>query len=144
MIDDALVGYVGEVHELVAKNYEINTKVYILQLDIKTIIEKSDLVCKYKEISKFPKSERDLSMTVPKEITVDKIEKIFKENGGKLLENYELFDIYEGEQVAEGYKSIAYNLSFRANDHSLVDGEVDEIIKIIVNDLSSMGIELRK
>ena len=143
-IDDILVGYVGEVHELVAKNYEINTKVYILQLDIKTIIEKSDLVCKYAEVSKFPKSERDLSMTVPKDITVDKIEKIFIEKGGKLLENFELFDIYEGEQVAEGYKSIAYNLSFRANDHSLVDGEVDEIINKIISGLNSMGIELRK
>ena len=117
-IDDTKVGYVGEVHELVAKNYEINTKVYLLQFDIPSVVEKTDFVFKYKEISKFPKSDRDLSMTVPKDITVDKIETIFIKSGGNLLESFELFDIYEGSQVADGFKSIAYNLSFGAKDHS--------------------------
>lgn len=143
-VDDLKVGYVGEVHELVAKNYEIGTKVYILQFDIASVVEKSDLIFKFKEVSKFPKSERDLSMTVPKEIMVDKIESIFRENGGKLLENYELFDIYEGEQVAEGYKSIAYSLSFGSSDHSLTDDEVDTVVEKIINGLKTHGIELRK
>lgn len=143
-VDDLKVGYVGEVHELVTKNYEIGTKVYILQFDIASVVEKSDLIFKFKEVSKFPKSERDLSMTVPKEIMVDKIESIFRENGGKLLENYELFDIYEGEQVAEGYKSIAYSLSFGSSDHSLTDDEVDAVVERIINGLKTQGIELRK
>ena len=143
-VDDTKVGYVGEVHELVAKNYEIGTKVYILQFDIASVIEKSDLIFKFKEVSKFPKSERDLSMTVPKDIMVEKIESIFRENGGKLLESYELFDIYEGEQVAEGYKSIAYNLSFGASDHTLTDDEVDAAIGKIIDGLNAQGIELRK
>lgn len=143
-VDDLKVGYVGEVHELVTKNYEIGTKVYILQFDIASVVEKSDLIFKFKEVSKFPKSERDLSMTVPKEIMVDKIESIFRENGGKLLENYELFDIYEGEQVAEGYKSIAYSLSFGSSDHSLTDDEVDAVVEKIINGLKTQGIELRK
>ena len=143
-VDDLKVGYVGEVHELVAKNYEISTKVYILQFDIQSVVEKSDLVFKYKGVSKFPKSERDLSMLVPKEIMVEKIESIFRDNGGKLLESYELFDIYEGEQVAEGYKSIAYNLSFRASDHSLTDDEIVKVVEKIINGLKTQGIELRK
>lgn len=143
-IDDLKVGYVGEVHELVTKNYEIGTKVYILQFDIASVVEKSDLIYKFKEISKFPKSERDLSLTVPKEVMVDVIENIFRENGGKLLENYELFDIYEGEQVAENYKSIAYNLSFGSNDHSLTDDEVDTVVNKIIDGLKTKGIELRK
>ena len=83
-------------------------------------------------------------MLVPKEIMVDKIESIFRENGGKLLESYELFDIYEGEQVAEGYKSIAYNLSFRANDHSLTEDEIVTVVEKIINGLKTQGIELRK
>ena len=143
-VDETKVGYVGEVHEKITKNYEIGTKVYILQFDIPSVIDKSDFVFKYKEISKFPKSERDLSMTVPKDITVDKIEKVFTERGGKLLESFELFDIYEGEQVGEGFKSIAYNLSFGAKDHSLTDDEVDAVIKKIINGLNTIGIELRK
>lgn len=143
-VDDVKVGYVGEVHELVAKNYEINTKVYLLQFDIASVIEKSDIVFRYKEVSKFPKSERDLSMTVPKDITVDKIEEVLRTKGGKLLENFELFDLYEGNQVSEGFKSVAYNLSFGAKDHSLVDDEVDAIINKIIEGLKSLGIELRK
>ena len=143
-VDDLKVGYVGEVHELVLKNYDINTKVYILQFDIQSVVEKSDLVFKFKEVSKFPKSERDLSMTVPISITVDKIEESFRKHGGKLLESYELFDIYEGSQVAEGYKSIAYNLLFGARDHSLTDEEVDTVIKKIIDGLKNLGIELRK
>ena len=143
-VDDLKVGYVGEVHELVAKNYEIGTKVYILQFDIPSIVEKSDLIFKFKGISKFPKSERDLSMLVPKAIMVDKIENIFREKGGKLLESYELFDIYEGEQVAEGFKSIAYNLTFRSDDHSLTDDEIVTVVEKIINGLKEQGIELRK
>lgn len=143
-VEDLKVGYVGEVHELVAKNYEIGTKVYILQFDIPSIVEKSDLVFKFKGISKFPKSERDLSMLVPKAIMVDKIENIFREKGGKLLESYELFDIYEGEQVAEGFKSIAYNLTFRSDDHSLTDDEIVTVVEKIINGLKEQGIELRK
>lgn len=143
-VDDLKVGYVGEVHELVTKNYEIGTKVYILQFDISSVVEKSDLVFKFKEVSKYPKSERDLSMIVPKDIMVEKIESIFRDCGGKLLESYELFDIYEGEQVAEGYKSIAYNLSFGSNDHTLTDNEVDSAINKIIDGLKANGIELRK
>ena len=143
-VDDTKVGYLGEVHEKIAKNYEIGTKVYILQFDIPSVVDKSDFVFKYKEISKFPKSERDLSMTVPKDVTVDKIEKVFVERGGKLLESFELFDIYEGEQVGEGFKSIAYNLSFGSKDHSLTDDEVEAVIKKIINGLNGIGIELRK
>lgn len=143
-VEDLKVGYVGEVHELVAKNYEIGTKVYILQFDIPSIVEKSDLIFKFKGISKFPKSERDLSMLVPKAIMVDKIENIFREKGGKLLESYELFDIYEGEQVAEGFKSIAYNLTFRSDDHSLTDDEIVTVVEKIINGLKEQGIELRK
>ena len=144
IVDDITIGYVGEVHEKVSKNYEIASKVYILQLDVKNIIEKSNPICKYIEISKFPKSERDLSMTVPKDITVDKIENVFIERGGKLLDSFELFDIYEGEQVASGYKSIAYNLSFGSKDHTLTEDEVETAIKKIINGLNSIGIELRK
>ena len=144
MIDDTCVGYVGEVHETVCKNYEINTKVYLVQLDIRNICKYSDLICKYSEISKFPKSDRDLSMTVPVDITVSRIEDILRQRGGALLESFELFDIYEGEQVATGYKSIAYNLSFGSKDHSLTDEEVDKVIRKIVDGLKSIGIELRK
>ena len=144
MIDDTYVGFVGEAHESILKTYDIHTKTYLLQLDLRNIIGKSDLMFKYTEISKFPRSERDLSMTVPKDLTVDKIEEVLKVRGGKLLESIELFDIYEGAQVGENYKSIAYTLSFGAKDHSLTSEEVDKVIEKIINGLKDIGIELRK
>ena len=144
VINDINVGYVGEIHESVLKNYEINTKVYILQLDIKSIVESSEFVFKYEELSKYPRSDRDLSMIVPKSVDAGTIEKIIYENGGKLLQSIELFDIYEGTQVKENCKSIAYNLSFGAKDRSLTAEEVDNVIKNIINSLNSIGIELRK
>ena len=115
-----------------------------MQLDIRNIIEKSDLMFKYRELSKFPRSERDLSMIVPKDLTVDKIEEVLRICGGKLLESIELFDIYEGAQVGDGNKSIAYNLTFSADDHSLTSDEVDKVIDKIINGLKDLNIELRK
>ncbi|MBO6118943.1 MAG: phenylalanine--tRNA ligase subunit beta [Lachnospiraceae bacterium] len=144
LVGDMKVGYLGEVHEIVTKNYNIGTRVYILQFDLESVIKSSDFVFKYHEISKYPKSDRDLSMTVPNDITADKIESVLIKNGGNLLESFELFDIYEGEQVKEGYKSIAYNLTFGSNDHSLTDEEVDTAINKIITALNSIGIELRK
>ena len=143
-VDDKKIGYVGEVHESVLKNYDINAKAYILQFDLKNMIELSDFIFRYSEISKFPRAERDLSMTVPKGLTVDKIEKVLMEKGGKLLKNIELFDIYEGAQVGDNYKSIAYNLSFGSNEHSLTTDEVDKAINTIIDGLKAIGIELRK
>lgn len=144
LVGDMKVGYLGEVHEIVTKNYNIGTRVYILQFDLESVIKSSDFVFKYHEISKYPKSDRDLSMTVPNDITADKIESVLIKNGGNLLESFELFDIYEGEQVKEGYKSIAYNLTFGSKDHSLTDEEVDTAINKIITALNSIGIELRK
>lgn len=144
MCDDVKIGYVGEVVETVLKNYEIETKCYVAEFDLKNVIEKSNLSFKYEEISKFPSSDRDLSMTVPNNVTADKIEEIFEERGGKILKSYELFDIYEGSQVKEGYKSIAYNLTFEAKDRSLTDEEIDKAIAKILNGLNGIGIELRK
>ena len=143
-VNDTVVGYVGEVHESVVSNYEMNCKVYLLQIDLKNVAEVSNFTCKYTELSKFPQSERDLSMLVPKDLDVFNLENIFKSKGGKILKAFELFDIYVGDQVKNGFKSIAYNLTFGANDRSLTDEEVDKSINKIVEELSKNGIELRK
>ena len=86
---------------------------------------------------------RDISMVMPKTVLVGEVEKIIEKRGGKLLEKYNLFDIYEGAQIKEGFKSVAYTISFRAKDRTLEDKDIQPIMEKILGDLSGMGIELR-
>ena len=87
--------------------------------------------------------KRDLSMVMKKEIFVGQIEKIFKKKGSSLLEAFELFDVYEGNQIEKGYKSVAYSLTFRAKDRTLEEAEVNQIVDQILAELKKLGIELR-
>ena len=98
---------------------------------------------KYTGIAKYPAVSRDLSMVVPKNILVGQIEEMIVQRGGKILESYNLFDIYEGSQILEGYKSVAYSITFRAKDHTLEEKEINGAMNKILNGLKSMGIELR-
>ena len=86
---------------------------------------------------------RDLALVADKSVFVGEIEKVIKKCGGKLLESYKLFDVYEGEQVAAGKKSVAYTMTFRAKDRTLEDKEVTEIIDKLLAELGKMNIEIR-
>ncbi len=79
---------------------------------------------KYEGIARFPAVNRDITMVVPKDILVGQIEKMIAQRGGKILERYELFDIYEGDQIQEGCKSVAYSITFRSKDKTLDEAEV--------------------
>ena len=83
-------------------------------------------------------------MVVQKEVLAGEIEAVIEQRGGKILENYQLFDIYEGSQIKEGYKSMAYSVTFRAKDRTLEDADVNAAMKKILNGLETLGIELRK
>ena len=86
---------------------------------------------------------RDISLVVPKTVKAADIEAILIQRGGKILESFGLFDLYEGSQVAEGMKSMAYTLTFRNKERTLSDDEVTGAMKKIMNGLEHMGIALR-
>ena len=134
----------GEVHPLVLNAYGIGERAYVAVLDMPSIVEKATFDRKYEGIARFPAVMRDISMVVPKEVMVGQIEEIISVRGGKILESYELFDVYEGEQIQEGCKSVAYSIVFRAKDKTLEDAEVTEAMGRILKALEGMGIELRK
>lgn len=138
-----VVGYLGEIHPEVADNYKLGERTYVAVLDMPSVIPFAAFDRKYTGIAKYPAVTRDISMVVPKEILVGQIEDILAQRGGKMLESYQLFDIYEGSQILAGYKSVAYSITFRAKDHTLTDDEVNAIMKKILNGLQGMGIELR-
>lgn len=142
--DGAVIGYLGEVHPVVAANYSIKERAYVAVLDMPQIVSRATFDHKYEGIAKFPAATRDISMVVPKHILAGDIERVFDEKGGSLLENYELFDIYEGTQIKPGYKSIAYSLSFRAKDRNLEEADITGAMQKIVAALTEMGAELRK
>ncbi len=139
-----VIGYLGEVHPLVCKNYDIGTRVYVAVLDMPCIVEQATFDRKYEGIAKYPAVSRDISMVVPKEILAGQIEAMLEQRGGKILESCQLFDIYEGEQIKEGYKSVAYSITFRAKDRTLEESDVSAVMKKILNGLEGMGIELRQ
>ena len=142
--DGRSIGYFGEVHPTVAANYSIKERVYIAVIDMPVIEELSSFDRKYTGIAKFPAVSRDLSMVVPKQVLAGDIEKIIESNGGTYLESYALFDLYEGNQIKIGYKSIAYSITFRAADRTLDEEAVKEPLSRIVHALEEKGIELRK
>ncbi len=142
--DGTKIGYMGEVHPLVLNAYGIGERAYVAVLDMPSIVEKATFDRKYEGIARFPAVMRDISMVVPKEVMVGQIEEIISVRGGKILESYELFDVYEGEQIQEGCKSVAYSIVFRAKDKTLEEAEIMAAMKKILNGLKSLGAELRQ
>ena len=138
------MGYLGEVHPDVADTYGIGTKAYIAVIDMPEVTDRASFDRKYEGIARFPAVTRDISMTMPREILAGQIEEIIEKKGGAYLESYHLFDLYEGAQIQEGYKSVAYSIVFRAKDKTLEDGEVNEAMDRILKALEGLGIELRK
>ncbi|MEE1114936.1 MAG: phenylalanine--tRNA ligase subunit beta [Eubacterium sp.] len=142
--DGKVIGYLGEVHPIVMKNYGIGERTYVAVLDLPEILPFAGFERKFEGIAKFPSVTRDLSMVVPKKIEAAVIEKMIRQRAGKILEDLKLFDIYEGEQVQEGHKSMAYSLVFRSKEKTLEDADITAAMKKVLNGLSSLGIELRQ
>lgn len=141
---EQVIGYLGEVHPEVCDNYDIKTRVYIAVLDMPVITEMATFDRHFKGIAKHPAVNRDISMVVKKDILAGQIEEVIRKRGGHILESYHLFDIYEGSQIKEGYKSIAYSITFRAKDRTLEEKDVSAAMDKILAGLEELGIELRK
>ena len=141
--DGGMVGFLGEVHPLVVKNYALAARTYVAQIDVKMLYDKVSTDRKYVGIPKYPAVTRDLSLVMSKELPAGDVERVIAQCAGDLLENLELFDLYEGAQVGPGNKSLAYTLRFRAADRTLEDKDVAPLMAKIVTKLSGMGVMLR-
>lgn len=142
--DGTIIGYLGEIHPDVLEGYDIGDKAYVGVLDMPEIVARASFDIKYQGIAKYPAVTRDLSMLVKKEITAGQVEEVIRKSSGSILENCELFDIYEGTQIKPGFKSMAYSLSFRAKDRTLEEKDITEVMNRILKNLGNMGIELRQ
>lgn len=142
--DGKNIGELGEIHPKTAKSYGIGDHCYVAVLDMKTITPMANFDYKYHEIAKYPAVSRDISMTVPKNVTNETIEKTIEKCAGEILESCELFDIYEGVHVRTGFKSMAYSLTFRDKTKTLTDEEITGAMDAILKGLGDLGIELRR
>ena len=104
----------------------------------------ADFDVKYEGVAKFPAVTRDISLVMKKTVLAGQVEEVIRDNGGKLLEDYHLFDIYEGENVAADEKSLAYSIRFRAKDRTLEDKDVTTVMDKILKKLESLGVSLRQ
>jgi phenylalanyl-tRNA synthetase beta chain len=137
-------GFFGEVHPVVTKNYDLDVKVYIAEIDFKTLLQNISTDIVFKQLPKYPATTRDIAMLVKEDVLVGQIEKTISERSGKLLEKVQLFDVYQGKQIEAGHKSVAYKLTFRAEDRTLTDEEVQKVMKKVLNGLEmNCGAKLR-
>ncbi len=139
-----VVGYLGEVHPEVADTYGIGDRAYIAVIDMPEILPYATFDRKYTGIAKYPSVTRDISMVVPKSVLVGQIEDVIEKKGGAYLESFRLFDLYEGAQIREGFKSVAYSIVFRAQDRTLEEADVTAAMQKILKGLEELGIELRQ
>ena len=142
--DGVRIGEIGEIHPLVAKTYGIGDRAYVAVIDMPTVYPYASFDRKFSGIAKYPAVSRDISMTVPHKVTAAEIEAILEQRGGKLLESYHLFDIYEGPGIMPGFKSVAYNLTFRHKDKTMEENEIVSAMNKILNGLGSIGATLRQ
>ncbi|PKM51739.1 MAG: phenylalanine--tRNA ligase subunit beta [Firmicutes bacterium HGW-Firmicutes-7] len=139
------LGYIGEVHPTVSDQYEIGERAYIAVVDMSLLIKYANLDHSYQQIARYPAVNRDIAFLVKDEVIVQDIENILKQRCGKILEGFKLFDVYKGAQIEEGYKSIAYSLVFRSNDHTLSEKEINKVMSKVVNGLEfDLGAKLRQ
>ena len=138
-VNNDIIGMVGKLHPSIEKE-----NVYVLEINLDKLLSKKTGKMKFKEISKYPTISKDLAILIDKNISSDEIAKAIKKAAGSLLTNTEIFDVYEGANIPEGKRSIAYSLSFGANDRTLTDEEINNIMnKVIENLQNKMGAELR-
>lgn len=131
------LGVFGEVHPKVLENYGLKKRAYVAELDFNLIVENTIDNYTYKALPKYPTMKRDFAFVMDRDVDSVELEKISKKYGKELLESFKVFDIYEGKNIEDGKKSVAFSLVFRAADRTLEESEVTEICEKIVTEIES-------
>ncbi len=144
MVDGKTAGSIGEVHPQVLENYGIDQRIYVMELTLDGFEEVLTNVKSYSELPKYPSSNRDIAFTIKEDVLDSDIMQVIAGASSDKLVDYRLFDVYNGEQIEDGYKSLAYNLTYQDSEKTLTDEEVAEIHQSIQNSLEEkLGAKLR-
>jgi phenylalanyl-tRNA synthetase beta chain len=141
--DGSELGWLGELHPLVLREWELEGPVGAFEVDADSLFELAPRASRYSDVTSFPAVLQDIAVIVPEDVPAERLAEIVREGGGDLLSSLRVFDLYHGEQVGEGNKSLALRLEFRAPDRTLTDEEVAERRAAIERALESIGGRLR-
>jgi phenylalanyl-tRNA synthetase beta chain len=142
--DGSVLGVFGELHPAVAENYGFDCRVYVADMDVETLFNKSCFEKVYTPLPKYPATSRDFAFLCDESMEVGTIEEVMRRAGGKTVEDVKLFDVYRGKQVPEGKKSVAFNVTMRLADRTMTDEDADKIVKKILTLLErELGLTLR-
>jgi len=142
-INGVTIANYGELHPQAVKNFDLPGKVYMFEIDLEAVLSITVPAFRYKSFSKFPGTSRDLAIVAPVSVTSGDIVALIKEHGGEYLESVSIFDVYEGEHIEAGYRSLAYNLQFRSMEGTLNDEDIDGAIQAIIDALATKNCKLR-
>lgn len=135
-VDGVHVGYIGQLHPLVAENYDMDAPVYCAEINMEALICQQLPEPTYKPLPKFPTVTRDLAIVCSENVTVAEAEAVIRKSAGKLLRDVVLFDIYRGANIGESKKSLAFSLSLRADDRTLTDADSEQVVTNILTVLA--------
>ena len=142
-VNGVTIANYGELHPQVVKNFDLSGKVYMFEIDLEAVLSIIVPPFRYQSFSKFPGTSRDLAIVAPVSVTSGDIVALIKEHGGEYLESVSIFDVYEGEHIEAGYRSLAYNLQFRSMEGTLNDEDIDGTIQAIIDALATKNCKLR-
>ena len=142
-VNGVTIANYGELHPQVVKNFDLSGKVYMFEIDLEAVLSIIVPPFRYQSFSKFPGTSRDLAIVAPVAVTSGDIVALIKEYGGEYLESVSIFDVYEGEHIEAGYRSLAYNLQFRSMEGTLNDEDIDGAIQAIIDALATKNCKLR-
>ena len=137
------IGYLGEVHPTVQKNYDIGTRTYVAKLLIDEMQPLAQTEITYQPLPKFPAITRDLSLVCADKVPVGDLQAAMKKAVGNILEQITLFDVYKGEQIAAGMKSVSFSIRMRSHEGTLTDEQADAAMKRVLKALKEHGATLR-
>lgn len=137
-------GFLGELDPRVQEAYELPDRAYLLELDLSQVMPLVGGLPRFAGLPRYPAVERDLALLVPVSTPAVHVARTVQRAAGELLERLTLFDVYQGKQVPDGYRSLAYSLVFRAVDRTLKDAEVNDVIAQVEQALQPLDVILRR
>ncbi len=144
MLGERIAGWLGEVHPRVLAAYEVEGPVTLFELAVPVFVQAAQAVVEYVEVPRFPAVNLDLALLMDEDVTTEQVMTVMRRAGKKMLESVRLFDVYTGEGIPAGKKSLAFSLAYRLPDRTLTDDEVHGVHeRLVAKVCSTLGAEVR-